>query len=157
MKKVIISLIAFIGFTASAQVNPQAIGLRFGGDGNINGAEISYQHGLGEANRLELDLGFGTSKHHSRLFLAGIYQWNWNIEGGLNWYAGPGASVGFYSYDNADDHLNIGLGGQVGIEYDFNTKDVPLLLSLDARPMFDFLGDDNGFGWGAALGLRYTF
>jgi hypothetical protein len=86
-------------------------------------------------------------------FIIGIF----NIVGGLNWYIGPGASVGFYSYDNDPGYLNLALGGQIGIEYDFNVHGAPILLSLDARPMWDFIGDHAGLGWGAALGLRYTW
>ena len=48
MKKYLIAyIILFIGLYAQSQVNPHAIGLRLGGDGQVNGAEISYQHGLG--------------------------------------------------------------------------------------------------------------
>lgn len=159
MKKVLISVFVIfsLGYCAQAQVNPHAIGLRFGGNGDVNGAEISYQQGLGEDNRLELDLGFGSNKNHNRLFLACIYQWDWNITGALNWYVGPGASLGFHSYDNASNYINIALGGQIGLEYDLNSLDVPILLSIDARPMWDFIGDNNGLGWGAALGIRYTW
>ncbi len=146
-----------ISFFSQAQVNPHAIGLRFGGNGDINGAELSYQHGLSESNRFELDLGFGSSKKHNRFFVAGIYHWVWNITGGLNWYVGPGAVVGFYSYDDNDDYVNVGLGGQIGMEYDFNKLNAPILLSIDFRPMWDFIGDNSGLGWGAALGVRYTW
>ncbi len=52
-------------------------------------------------------------------------------------------------------HLNAGLDGQIGIEYKF--RDLPILVSLDARPMWDFPGDVNGLGWGGAPGLRYTW
>ena len=62
MKRIILVLIATIslGGLAKAQVADHAIGLRFGsGDGL--GTEISYQHGLGSFNRLELDLGFSSN------------------------------------------------------------------------------------------------
>ena len=160
MKKLIVLLTVIfgIGLFAQAQVNPHAIGLRLGGDGDINGAEISYQHGFGDANRLEFDLGWGGNDHHSRLFIIGMYHWDWNITGGLNWYIGPGAGIGFYHWDYDDDYINIGVGGQLGLEYDFNANGAPILLSVDIRPMWDFLGDAHaGFGWGAALGIRYTF
>jgi len=155
---VLLILIAGISLFSQAQVNPHAIGLRLGGDGDVNGAEITYQHGLGDANRLEFDLGFGGNDHHSRMYLAAIYHWDWNITAGLNWYVGPGAAVGFYTWDDHSDYLNIGVGGQIGLEYDFNKNGAPILLSIDGRPMWDFIGDDHsGFGWGAALGIRYTF
>ncbi len=153
----IIFFIFSIVYFGQAQVNPNALGLRFGGNGDINGAELSYQHGLGGTNRLELDLGFSGNSEQNRLFLAGIYHWHWTINGGLNWYVGPGASLGFYSIDNSDDHFNIGIGGQIGLEYDFNQLNTPILLSIDARPIWDLIGNSSGFGWGLALGLRYTW
>jgi hypothetical protein len=159
MKKLLI--FAFVIFCMSyytnAQVNPHAIGLRIGGNGDVNGAELSYQKGFGEVNRLELDLGFAGNPHYSKFFLAGIYHWDWNITGGLNWYIGPGAGIGFYSYKDSDDYISVAIGGQIGLEYDFNSLDVPILLSLDVRPLWDFLGDNAGFGWGTALGVRYTW
>lgn len=159
MKKIVLMLLVVIslGFTAQAQINPHALGLRFGGNGSINGAELSYQHKLSSANRLEFDLGWGGNSNWNRLNLIGVYHWLWNIEGGLNWYVGPGAALGLYSYKGAEGYMNIALGGQIGIEYDFTKKGAPILLSLDARPMWDFLGDNAGLGWGAALGLHYTF
>jgi hypothetical protein len=158
MKKILILVFVFsMGYYANAQVNTNALGLRFGGNGNINGAELSFQRGLNNINRLELDLGFGAGKNQSRILLTGIYQWDWNIIDGLNWYVGPGASVGIFSYDNNSSYLNIALGGQIGLEYDFSKKGFPILISLDARPMWDFLGDHAGLGWGAALGIRYVW
>ena len=117
MKKItlIMLLIMFSANFSYGRIHPNALGLRLGGDGDVNGVEISYQLGMGKANRLELDLGFGSNKHHERMYVAGIYHWHWNIKGGLNWYAGPGASLGFYSNDKADDYINIGLGGQIGL------------------------------------------
>jgi len=159
MKKTAITIIMALclGFYAQAQVNAHALGLRLGGNGDVNGAEISYQHGLGDKHRLEFDLGWGGNDHHNRMFVAGIYHWDWNLKGGLNWYIGPGASVGFYNYDNSIYYINVAVGGQVGLEYDFSTMDVPILLSLDTRPMWDFLGDNAGLGWGVALGVRYIW
>jgi hypothetical protein len=34
---------------------------------------------------------------------------------------------------------------------------VPVLLSLDTRPMIGFNYGDKGFGYGAAFGIRYIF
>jgi hypothetical protein len=162
MKKVVLTIALAIGMalTTQAQVNPHALGLRFGGDGTTNGAELSYQHGFGDKNRLELDLGVRSRRHFNQTQISGIYHWVWNLDGGLNWYIGPGATLGFYNWDdgrNTSSGIALGLGGQIGLEYDFNKIGAPLLLSLDTRPMFDFAGYTNGFGWGAALGLRYTW
>ena len=159
MKRILIFTLAIfcMSYFVKAQVNPHAIGIRVGGNGDINGVELSYQQGFNDINRLELDLGFGGNSHHSRFFLAGIYHWDWNITEGLNWYVGPGAGIGYYDYDDSDGYLNVALGGQIGMEYDFNTMNAPILLSLDVRPMWDFIGDNAGFGWGLALGVRYTW
>ena len=154
MKKFFIVLIAVVafGFTSNAQ---NAIGVR-GVFGNGSGAEVSYQTAMGSANRLELDLGWHNfEKWGSYINLTGVYQWNFNITGGLGWYAGIGANVGMFT-GNKVENGNIGLGfdAQIGIEYNF---DFPLQISLDFRPQWDVLGAASGFGYGLALGLRYRF
>jgi len=148
--------IAFVslGAIASAQISSHALGARLYGGDTFSGAELSYQKGLNDRNRLELDGSFGFKKDFTRIALVGVYHWDWNIAGGFNWYIGPGASLSYDNFEN-NSYINIGLGGQIGIEYKF--KDLPLLISLDGRPMWDFLGDVNGLGWGAALGIRYTW
>jgi len=166
MKKVIYSLGIIMGlsFATTAQVNPHAIGLR-GGSGNYgSGAELSYQHGLGDANRLELDLGWrgnrSNNNSYSSIYLAGIYHWDWNITAGLNWFVGPGATIGLHSdkHFNDNDGITVGVGGQIGLEYDFNEHGVPLLLALDTRPMWRLVGWGKGVaGYGGAFSLRYTF
>jgi len=150
MKRMFIVAALVIGFAsmASAQVDGRAIGIRFG-----NGGEISYQHPLGNANRLELDLGFG-SWAYGGMYLSGAYQWVWDLSDlgdGFNWYAGFGGAVGI------NNGLGLGVLGQVGIEYNFN---IPLHLSLDWRPTFHILSSStlSRFGYdGIALGVRYKF
>ncbi len=157
MKKAIVLAAVAVAMclTANAQVDKNAIGLRLGG-GSFSGAEISYQLGLSAKNRLELDLGFGGNKNYNVIGVAGIYQWVWPIGGdGFNWYAGPGAALSMNSgKDDHDNFFGLGIGGQIGIAYKFN---IPLQLSIDTRPMFDFLADSDGFGWGLALGVRYCW
>jgi len=158
---------------ASAEIH-DAIGLRLAG-GSLLGGELNYQKGMGSDNRLEIGASgsiksnetAGVKYNTTYLGAVGIYQWHWGIPGvnGLNWYAGIGAGAGFgsWSYEPvggggklSDSWVYLDVGGQIGIEYDFNVSNVPLLLSLDVRPMFGVLHDD-GFGWGAGLGIRYTF
>ncbi len=159
MKRIVTFAVFTLGmvYFAQAQVNPRALGLRLGSDGDISGAEISYQHATGGPNRMEWDLGFGSSRRHNRIHLAAIYHWVWPITNGLNWYAGPGGSIGFHTYRDYADTFNMALGGQVGLEYDFNYQDAPILLSLDIRPLWDFIGEHAGLGWGLSLGIRYTW
>jgi hypothetical protein len=169
MKKLlfIALLTSVIQFNAIAQVNPHAIGLRLGGGGYGQGAELSYQKGIGGSNRLELDLGWrfrkyddnGVGNDYSHIVFSGIYHWVWNITDGLNWYVGPGGQLGMWNYksDFYDDGFTLAIGGQIGLEYDFNGLGAPILLSLDSRPMWGLVGPGNGFGYGGALGIRYTF
>lgn len=165
-KQLLILLFAILG--GGAMVNAQtsesksggnAIGIRFSG-GNFLGGEISYQKWLSSANRLEVDLGFNSYKHGNGFNLAGIYQWVWNIDGGFNWYAGPGAELGSWSWDSdydgaGDSGFYLGIGGQIGVEYNFH--EIPLMLSVDTRPMISIGNGYDDYNFGLALAVRYTF
>lgn len=148
MKKAFLILVAVIGFAFAA--NAQNLGVRLGTDG-----EISYQQNLGANNRLEFDLGIGGFQHWANyhyLSLSGIYQWHWYIVDKFGWYVGPGAQFSFVNTPDKGNYFNVSVGGQIGIDYEFP---IPLQISLDARPMWNFLGAYSGFGWGACLGLRF--
>lgn len=148
MKKALLILVAVMGLAFAA--NAQNLGVRLGTD-----CEVSYQQNLGTNNRLEFDLGFGGFHYEFRyLSLTGVYQWHWGIVDKLGWYVGPGAQVSFVSTPDHSNYFNVGVGGQIGLDYEF---EIPLQLSLDARPMWNFLGHYAGFGWGACLGIRYMF
>lgn len=167
MKKalVIFGIIITIATTSLAQ---RAIGLRFGTQlASSIGAELSYQQPLNN-NRLEIDFGaaggfsIGSDDYNSfSLSLTAAYQWKFNIVNGFNWYVGPAASGGLYfvHYDKTFEGPTLGLGGQLGIEYDFSYKGVPLQVSLDTRPMFNLLSpqEARGYNVSACLSLRYTF
>lgn len=155
MKKIILSLFSLLvlSFSGISQIESHAIGGRFGGGNLGSGFEINYQHGLSDINRLELGLGINGRNGYSYFNLAAVYQWVWQLEEGFGWYVGPGAHLLGRNNGSA-----IGVGGQLGLEYNFNTNlDTPLLISIDTRPMFNFASGGNDFGWAAALGIRYTF
>ncbi len=167
MKKLLLTfgIIMTIATTSLAQ---KAIGLRFGTQlASSIGAELSYQQPLNN-NRLEIDFGaaggfsIGSDDYNSfSLSLTAAYQWKFNIVNGFNWYVGPAASGGLYfvHYDKTFEGPTLGLGGQLGIEYDFSSKGVPLQISLDTRPMFNLLSpqEARGYNVSACLSLRYTF
>jgi len=146
MKKIIAIAVAILAFATVSSAQSKAIGLRGG-----YGAELSYQHYVGGSNFAEFDLGMF---NHSAL-LSGIYNFVLAGDGNFNFYAGPGAQIGMWSYDGSSG-LDAALAGQIGIEYNFA---IPLNISLDWRPSFHFLGDSvKGFDYfGAALGIRYKF
>ena len=139
-----------------------AIGLRFGNNHGL-GVEISYQKKLSTKNRLELDFGWTNDNNTDAIKISGIYQWYWNIEKELDWYAGLGGGLG--SWDTNDNYNN-GYGsdngifgvinGDVGIEYNF--KEIPIQIALDARPEFVFNNyERNDFGINMGLAIRYKF
>ena len=162
MKKIILSAFMLLGlaFATQAQdISKNALGLRLG-DNDGFGGEVSYQRGLGDNNRLELDLGWRSSKDVDAFKLVGLYQWVWNIDKGFNWYAGVGGGLGSWSYDIGNDKESgtiLLAAGDIGIEYNF---DIPLQISLDLRPEIYFNSDDyreDNFGPDIALGIRYRF
>lgn len=161
-----------------AKVQPHALGLRFIG-GTLLGGEINYQAAtrLFGAKRLEIGGSIWGDNNAYNIAIAAVPQWYWNISpraanGGFNWYVGPGAAVGLYSQGelrDENDHViskatneaGVWVGGQIGIEYDFNAVGVPLNISIDSRPMIDLLHSGGvslmGIINGACLALRYTF
>lgn len=165
MKKSLLLLLAIGTFAlqANAQyISKNAIGLRLG-DNDGFGPEVNYQRGLGENNRLELGFAWHNHRHHDAVKLTGIYQWVWNIDGGFNWYAGPGAGLGVVNYNYKYDEYPYRkrkesefygfITGDVGIEYNF---DFPLLISLDIRPQIN-LGYHDDVNFDVGLSARYQF
>lgn len=161
MKRFFVSALVclgFIAFTDAQNIAENAIGLRLG-DSDGFGAEVSYQRGLTDNNRLEFDLGWRSGNDFDGFKLVGLYQWVWNLDGNFNWYAGAGAGVGNYSFDNVpngvdDSETFVLLAGNAGIEYDF---DIPLLISLDVRPEIGFGDFRDDLEFDIALGIRYQF
>lgn len=162
MRKLLMLGLALLGFSTvsmAQSISENAIGLRLG-DSDGFGAEISYQRALGgDNNRLELDLGLRSGKHYDGFKLAGIYQWVWNIDGGFNWYAGAGGGLGSYSFDNVpagfdDSETFFFVAGDIGIEYSF---DIPLMISIDARPELGFGDYNDDLDFDIALSVRYQF
>lgn len=161
MKKFFIALIVCIwAVSANGQVkNQHAIGARLGG-GNTFGSQVTYQYGLSNYNRLEVDLGFNSNNNGNGFLLAGAYQWVWDIENGFNWYAGPAAALGSWDYNSkydgtGDSGAYLGLGGQIGVEYNF--VEVPLNMSLDSMPLFGFGPTNQHFNMGLSFSIRYVF
>ena len=142
MKKFIMVIAAVLCLSSAAFAQSRALGVRA-----TYGAELSYQHSIG-SNFVEADLGW----FKNGFYLTGVYDFVFASEGNFNFYAGPGAAVGFYN-DSETSGINLGIAGQLGLEYNFN---IPLQRSLDWRPVFNFI--HGGFGWeGIALGIRYRF
>ncbi|MDR2693484.1 MAG: hypothetical protein LBB74_04630 [Chitinispirillales bacterium] len=192
LKKLICAAVAMLcagAIGTSAEVQPNALGLRFIG-GNLLGGEFNYQRAmwLFGSKRLEIGASLWGGDNDYSIAVSAVPQWHWNIsptaaKGGFNWYAGPGIGVGFHSYtyevyktvtiptdpywarvfdrNETKSELYLGIGGQIGIEYDFNAVGAPLNLSIDSRPMINLMGHNSmtlgNIINGACLALRYTF
>ncbi len=166
MKKTILLLLLIVGIGSQAnaqEISKNAIGIRLSESDGF-GPEVNYQRAFGDNNRLELGLAFHSKRYWDTAKLTGIYQWVWNIDGGFNWYAGPGLGAGIVSYDNKhkdypyDDRYDGSeafafLTGDVGIEYSF---DFPLLVSFDFRPQAN-LGYRDDVSFDVGLSARYQF
>ena len=156
MKKIIIAIVAVFAMRTAVNAQFSGIGVRLGG-GQGFGAELSTMWNFG--NRTEIDLGWSSGDHHTNISLTGIYQWQGDIASGFGWFAGVGARLAMWSWDNdhndGDTDFALGLAGQAGIEYQFSA--VPIQVSLDIRPCF-WLIPETDFHWGdIALGIRYMF
>ncbi|AFL82190.1 hypothetical protein Aeqsu_2739 [Aequorivita sublithincola DSM 14238] len=166
MKKSVFLILTIIGLGLQAnaqEIAKNAIGIRLSESDGF-GPEVNYQRALGDSNRLELGLAFHSKRNWDAVKLTGIYQWVWNIDGGFNWYAGPGVGAGIVNYDRKykdypnddrykDSEAFAFLTGDVGIEYSF---DFPLLISFDFRPQANLnYRDDVTFDVG--LSARYQF
>ncbi len=169
-KTILVSIILF--FLASTNVTAQksssfnssnyitALGVKvYPGSG---GAAITLKHFVQKNAALEV-LGYAWERGGR---LTGLYEFYWDIPNapGLKWYVGPGAHIGFYNdkyYNDVRDgkgsYLSAGLDGVIGLDYKFNN--IPLNLSVDWQPSFDF-GNERYHGFMADFGgiaARYTF
>ena len=160
MKKLVLSVLLIVGFVCTGQaqkISENTLGIRLG-DNDGFGSEVSYQRALGSSNRLEANLGWRNRRNVDAIKLTGLYQWVWNIDGNFNWYAGAGAGLGSWRYNENginDSGTFVFAAGDIGIEYDF---DIPLLISLDFRPEIGGNGYyENSYGSDIAISVRYQF
>ncbi len=153
MKKIIIAIVAVFAMSTAANAQIQDLGVR-GAFGSGAGAELSAMWGLG-GNRLETDLGWAGGQNWSYMNLTCVYQWTWKLGGDFGWFAGAGANLGIYSGSATNGGLGLGVCGQIGLE--FNPSAIPFQFTLDFRPQWNVIGYNSGFGYAAALGIRYRF
>lgn len=143
------ALVCFSSF-AMAQKNDDtystAIGVK------MYPGSISLKKSLNGTNYLE-GLGAFWSKGFRATLLYEVHNDLAGING-LRWYYGGGGHLGFYNNNYYTGSTLIGLDGVLGLDY--KLQGVPLNLSLDWQPSFEF-GSGAGFeGWGG-LGVRFTF
>lgn len=147
MKKVLAILLVCFAVATAVNAQDKAVGLKLG-----NGVEISGQMAMGDANRVEANLGF-----YGGLNINGYYQWVndfTKLGDAWKWYYGAGARLGI------GGSFNLGIGGQAGIEFDLQSvvPSLPIQLTLDATPTINIIkGYHSFFDIGGGLGVRYRF
>jgi hypothetical protein len=110
-------------------------------------AAFTYKHGLGGNVKAE-----GLIYFWSGARFTGLVEWYHYIQGlpGLTWYIGPGAHIQFTNKNT----YYFGLDGVIGLDWKINN--VPLNLSLDWQPSYDFGSNGEFKGGFGGLGLRYV-
>lgn len=114
---------------------------------------VTIKHFITAKNALE-GLGYF---YNDGARITGLYEIHNNINnaGGLRWYVGPGAHLGFYNNKHGGGTA-IGIDGVLGLDYKINSA--PINLSIDWQPSVEFgNGYNNGFSgnWGG-IAIRYT-
>lgn len=111
-----------------------------------------------------VQLDFGLPGFYG-LEAAATYDWifpinSWQEQGTWNWYAGVGAGLGMYGFNDITGF--VGVAGRIGVEYNFW---FPMNISLDWRPVIGPHFNSAGAGFntlgifqgGIALSVRYLF
>ena len=128
-----------------------ALGVRLGDD--MSG--ISVKKSIGVYDKIEAILAV---PYWHGVNLTGLYQRYISIEG-FHLYFGAGGHVGNWRYkynDLNNRYYFIGVDCMVGIEFSI-LRSIPLLLSIDYKPSYNFTGH-TGFSFtGGGIGLRYRF
>ena len=151
MKKTLsIITFALISQLALAQNYKTTIGIKggFPAYGSLN-----LKHDFGKA------LGeFRLGGSGSSFMLQGLYEQNYDLQDGIQWYYGLGATIGSwngngYQFNNSYySGFYMSIDGVLGLEY--SIPDLPINVALDAGPSFQ-LAPLTRLGFGGALAIRY--
>lgn len=166
MKKILLLAVMAVASISLAVAQPRAVGVNLG-----SGIGLSYQHGFGEKNMLDVAASIPVVFEGMGIGGSVTYDWidpfnapvPWDNKGEWHWYMGVGGAGGAYGLfsKEAANYWYAGVAGHIGIEYDFW---FPFQLSLDWRPTIgiDNTADKINFGIGGlynniTLGVRYKF
>ncbi|MCU0356643.1 MAG: outer membrane insertion C- signal [Cyclobacteriaceae bacterium] len=143
MKK-LFTLLAFLTVCTFAQA--QELGIRFG-DVLGNNVAIDGLFNAGKFSRIHANVSFGNDGVGIEALWDFLYRPLGNEA--FNWYVGVGPSLGIF------DPFVLGVSGEAGLEYTFNT--VPISLSLDWRPTFVIVENTDFWAGGFGFNVRYVF
>lgn len=152
MKKVLFIAAIVFGMAFAANAQDRTIGVHGG-----YGWELSYQQPMSVGPFTTLDADLGLWGH--AFALSATFNNYMPIEGNFSWFYGAGAGIMAESYSGVA-WVAPAIVGRLGVQYAF--QEIPLTLSLDWKPMINFMiGDVSGFNsyglYGGGLGIRYRF
>jgi len=138
-------VLTFCFFGASAQYK-SAAGVRFT-DRSVLG---TYKLNMNDQLSVEGMAGFPTINGVSGLIIGGEFQMNTEISEvpNLSWFYGAGANI--FIGDGGSGTFAYGAGG-----LDYYFEEIPLNLSFEIMPGFNFGGGDSDFEIDFALSARY--
>ncbi|WP_346855841.1 hypothetical protein [uncultured Draconibacterium sp.] len=143
MKKVL--LVLAIAFASVAFSNAQELGVRFG---DISGGNVAIDgiFSTGQFSRVHADLSIGDG-----VGIDLIWDFLYRPLGdeAFNWYVGVGP------YMQIDDPFWLGVAGEIGMEYRFNS--VPIALGIDYRPSISIIEETDFHPGGFGFNIRYRF
>lgn len=155
MKRLVLAAL-IVSLNASAQQYNTAIGAKFGYPG---WASINLKHFFGGPSAIDASIGGG----RNYFWIQALYERNYGITDGLEWYWGLGGDIGFWSngykyyhpkYDKYYGGTWLALDGVIGLEYTFS--EIPFNIALDLGPSVR-LYPYTGYGWfTSSLALRYA-
>ncbi len=143
MKKVLL-IVAVVAASYSFS-NAQELGVRFG---DVSGGNVAIDglFSIGEFSRIHADVSFGKG-----VGIDVLWDFFYRPLGGeaFNWYMGVGP------YTKIDDPFKLGIVGEIGLEYHFNS--VPISLSADYRPAFEIIDNTDFHAGGFGFNVRWRF
>lgn len=142
LKKYLALIVLFAGSIFIS--NAQEIGLRFG-DVSAGNVAIDGIFSTSDFSRIHADVSFGNG-----LGVDALWDFVYRPLGdeALNWYAGVGP------YIQIADPFWLGVVGELGIDYQFDT--VPISLSFDWRPALSIVEKTQLHWGGFGLNVRYV-
>lgn len=123
---------------------------------------INYLFSITPKHQLDFTGSFAMGRGQQSDFISSTfsayYKRKFNIIEGLSWYVGPGASLRYGRVSAPTLQVfDLGIGAQIGLEYDFSKHNVPIVFGMDIKPEYHFGSGFNYFGVQPGASVRFKF